>query len=114
MARPKLSDNKSRMLLSFTEYDEDVYDYLKSLRNASALVKNLVRAHMYGGDKYAVAPPTATKKTQEVKKTPQIDEKPKENTTKISSETRKRGVPIISKANGVGNVNALLNAGLDL
>lgn len=118
MARPKLSNDKSRMLISFTEYDEDVYDYLKSLRNASALIKSLVRAHMYGGNNCVAAPPaipsTITKKTQESKKVPQTEEKLQENTTKFSSETRKRGVPIISKSNGVGNVDALINAGFEL
>lgn len=47
MARPKKNDKKDKMTLSFTEFDEDVYDYLAESRNASALVRFLVRSHMH-------------------------------------------------------------------
>ena len=43
MARPKSKEKKDRITISFTEFDEDVYDFLKGQRNASALVRQLVR-----------------------------------------------------------------------
>ncbi|EOU2097110.1 hypothetical protein C0L75_03055 [Clostridium perfringens] len=43
MARPKSTEKKDRITISFTEFDEDVYDFLKGQRNASALVRQLVR-----------------------------------------------------------------------
>lgn len=48
MARTRKSGKKDRMTFSFTEFDEDVFDYLDNHRNASALVRFLVRNHMNG------------------------------------------------------------------
>lgn len=46
MARPKKSNKKDKKNISFTEYDEDVYDFLDKQKNASRLVKYLVRCYM--------------------------------------------------------------------
>lgn len=35
-----------RKQLSFSEFEKDIYDYLENCKNASALVKKLVREHM--------------------------------------------------------------------
>lgn len=48
MARTRKSGKKDRMTFSFTEFDEDVFDFLDNHRNASALVRFLVRNHMNG------------------------------------------------------------------
>lgn len=37
---------RNQMTLSFGEYDDDVYDYLQGLKNASGLIRQLVRVHM--------------------------------------------------------------------
>lgn len=65
MARTRKSGKKDRMTFSFTEFDEDVFDYLDNHRNASALVRFLVRNHMNGVA--TTAPSSYSKVEPEVK-----------------------------------------------
>lgn len=47
-------DKRKRLTVTFGEYDDDVYEYLKSNKNASALVRHLVRGYMSGNPVIAV------------------------------------------------------------
>lgn len=44
------------MMISFGAYDDDVYEFLQSNKNASALVRMLVREYMRGGNIPAPTP----------------------------------------------------------
>lgn len=48
MGRPKTTKKKDRIAISFTPFEEDIYDYLKGQRNSSALVKYLVNLYKEG------------------------------------------------------------------
>ena len=39
-------DKRKRITVTFGEYDDDVYNFLKSNKNASALVRHLVRLYI--------------------------------------------------------------------
>lgn len=39
---------RTQMTISFGEYDDDVYNFLQSQKNASALIRRLVRSYMGG------------------------------------------------------------------
>lgn len=41
---------RKQMMISFGAYDDDVYEFLQNNKNASALVRMLVRAYMAGGN----------------------------------------------------------------
>lgn len=86
------------MMISFGAYDDDVYEFLQNNKNASALVRMLVRAYMRGENTSLPAPtpaklnPVATEpKVVEEKvaeATPKV-EKVVESTPKIEKTTNK-------------------------
>ena len=39
-------DKRKRLTVTFGEYDDDVYSFLQNQKNASALIRYLVRLHM--------------------------------------------------------------------
>lgn len=108
MGRPKLSNDKTRMLLSFTEYDEDVYDYLKSLKNASAYVKHLVRANMQSGGQVVATSPTLATPTRIAP----INRTVREVAVDRELQDRSKGYSKFQDSSGIGNVSAI--GGLDL
>lgn len=48
MAKKSKDRKGNQMTITFGEFDNDVYDYLQDIRNASALVRHLVRQYMSG------------------------------------------------------------------
>lgn len=121
MARPKLSGDKTKMTISFTEFDVDVYDYLKGTKNASRLIKELVRAHMFNGGQLTVVPPTTIvspertpinrQQTQEIAVTTD-DNRNNFGENNKGRSIRQRGYADIQSNNDIGDVDAL--ADIDL
>lgn len=48
---------RKQMMISFGAYDDDVYEFMQNNKNASALVRMLVRAYMRGEN---ISPSTPT------------------------------------------------------
>lgn len=46
MARRRSTNKKERMAISFSEYDEEVFDFLEQQKNTSCFIKQLVREYM--------------------------------------------------------------------
>lgn len=70
---------RTQMTISFGEYDDDVYNFLQGQKNASALIRRLVRGYMGGN----VAPPANTQ-TVGVVTPPQAQERIVEKTSTIT------------------------------
>lgn len=61
---------RKQMMISFGAYDDDVYEFLQNNKNASALVRMLVRAYMGGGN----ASPSTPIKQDTVATEPKVGE----------------------------------------
>lgn len=59
---------RKQMMISFGAYDDDVYEFLQSNKNASALVRMLVRAYMGGGNVSPMAQPITPAQVVETNK----------------------------------------------
>lgn len=59
---------RKQMMISFGAYDDDVYEFLQNNKNASALVRMLVRAYMGGGSVSPVAQTATPTKVSETNK----------------------------------------------
>lgn len=70
--------------ISFSEHDKDIYDYLNSVKNASALIKRLVYNHMIL-EQGLVVPAVATLETNKQVQEQETDTKPykTENTEEV-------------------------------
>lgn len=70
---------RKRITVTFGEYDDDVYDFLQNQKNASALVRYLVRLHMNNEPIVGYSGTEETKKKKE-------DEKPFAKSAKLDLE----------------------------
>ena len=79
---------RKQMMISFGAYDDDVYEFLQNNKNASALVRMLVRAYMGGGN--ASLPAPAPIKQDAVATEPKVaEEKIIEPTPKVEKAINK-------------------------
>ena len=86
------------MMISFGAYDDDVYEFLQNNKNASALVRMLVRAYMGGGnaslpapikqDTVATEPKVAEEKI--IEPTPKVEKAINKVEKNMSSENKNR------------------------
>ena len=75
---------RKQMMISFGAYDDDVYEFLQNNKNASALVRMLVRAYMGGGNVSLPAQAPAPIKQDAVATEPKVvEEKVIEPTPKV-------------------------------
>lgn len=89
---------RKQMMISFGVYDDDVYEFLQNNKNASALVRMLVRAYMGGGN--ASLPTPALIKQDAVATEPKVsEEKIAEPTPKVEKvvETKPKVEKAINK-----------------
>ena len=70
------------MMISFGAYDDDVYEFLQNNKNASALVRMLVRAYMGGGN-VSLPAPTQIKQDVVAAEPKVVEEKVVESTPKV-------------------------------
>jgi len=54
---------RKQMMISFGAYDDDVYEFMQNNKNASALVRMLVRAYMRG-ENVSTSTPTSVENNQ--------------------------------------------------
>lgn len=89
------------MTLSFGEYDDDVYYYLQGLKNASGLVRQLVRVHMSQNNvqttEKPLKPTVKEDKNDEIAVTkeapaPEKEEKVVEKTEKKAEKSKKKSL----------------------
>ena len=71
---------RKQMMISFGAYDDDVYEFLQNNKNASALVRMLVRAYMGGGN---VSLPAPIKQDVVATEPKVVEEKVVESTPKV-------------------------------
>lgn len=100
---------RKQMMISFGAYDDDVYDFLQSNKNASALVRMLVRAYMRGEN--ASLPASTPAPANPVATEPKVEEKVVETTPKIVFDYSKCGN---DEANNNNNKNRNKIKQLDL
>ena len=76
------------MTISFGEYDDDVYDFLQAQKNASALIRRLVRAYMGGSSAPAPIQESLVENEKVATVEPEVTNK---NVTKNNKKTEDNG-----------------------
>lgn len=74
-------------MISFGAYDDDVYDFMQSSKNASALVRMLVRAYMRGENASLPAQNTQPKNEVVITAEPKVTNESVVNEEKSTKDT---------------------------
>lgn len=83
---------RKQMMISFGAYDDDVYEFMQNNKNASALVRMLVRAYMRGENVSPSVPANTTKVEKPVATEPKVvEEKVVETKPKMQFDYSKCG-----------------------